>query len=160
MKLRTMAPVLALLVLPTTACEDILFDDPEHVYDGPPVVEFAPVLPAGNYTRTVTLARTATDNVMTTVRVNYVSAAPTGNVTGEITSVNTSTAVDGTHYRFTSGSHYTIAAGSNFVDVPIEVLAAGLAPEQSVTLVLELLPGDAFQVSEKYSRFTLTLRRS
>jgi hypothetical protein len=159
MKLRNSASVLALMVLPTVGCEDILFDDPEHVYNGPPVVEFAPVLPAGNYTRPVTLARSATADTTITVRVNYVAAAPASNVSGEITRVSTSTAVEGTHYRFTSGSQYTIQAGSNFVDVPIEVLAAGLAAAQTVTLVLELAPGNGFQVSEKYKRFTLTLRR-
>jgi hypothetical protein len=160
MKRFVMVPVLALLLLPVAACEDILFDDPEHVYDGPPMVEFAPVLPAGTYARTVTLTASTTANQNTSVRVNYIAASASANVTGEITRVSTSTAVEGTHYRFTSGNSYTIAAGTNFVVVPIEVLASGFTPGQSVSLVLELVPGQGFQVSENYKRFTFTLRRS
>lgn len=151
---------LAWLILPITACEDLLFENPDHVYTGPPVVEFAPVLPAGNYTRTITFTRTATANQTTNVRVNYVSASPGANVTGDITRVSTSTAVEGTHYRFTGGTTYTIQAGANSVDIPIEVLATGFTPGQSTTLVLELTPGTGYGVSEKYKRFTLTLRRS
>ena len=152
--------VLALLVLPAVGCEDVLFDDPDHVYSGPPQVEFAAVTPAGNYTRTITFAATATTNQTTVVRVNYISAAPPADVSGDITRVSTSTAVEGTHYRFTSGARYTIKAGSLSADVPIEVLAAGFAPGASVTLVLELSPGTGFEVAQKYKRFTLTLRRS
>ena len=160
MKRLIMAPVLALLLLPAAACEDILFDDPENIYNGPPMVEFAPVLPAGSYARTITFTRTATANQNTSVRVNYIAPSPSSNVAGEITRVSTSTAVEGTHYSFPNGSSYTIAAGSNSVDVPIEVLAAGFTPGQSVSLVLELAPGQGFQVSENYKRFTFTLRRS
>jgi hypothetical protein len=155
-----MAAVLALLVLPSAACEDLLFDDPVHTFNGSPVVEFAPVLPAGSYTRTITFTRTATANQTTNVRVNYVAASPASNITGEITRVSTSTAVEGTHYRFTSGSTFTIQAGTNSVDIPIEVLATGFAPGQSASLVLELMPGSGYEISEKYKRFTLTLRRS
>jgi hypothetical protein len=94
------------------------------------------------------------------VRVNYIAAAPSGNVTGTIVREGSSTAVEGTHYRFTAGSGYTIAAGTNFVDVPIEVMRSGFSVGQSVTLVLELEPGQGFGVSENYKRFTLTLRRT
>jgi len=160
MKRLQIVPVLALLVMPVVGCEDILFDDAQHIYDGPPQVEFAPVLPAGTYTRTITFTSTATTNQTTTVKVNYIAAAPPADVGGDISRVSTSTAVEGTHFRFTSGSHYTIKAGSNSVDVPIEVLAAGFAPGASVTLVLELAAGTGFQVATKYSRFTLTLRKS
>jgi hypothetical protein len=160
MNRRLLIPVLALAALPLVGCEDVLFDDPQQIYDGPAQVEFAPVLPAGNYARTITFTSTATANQTTTVRVNYIAAAPSSDVAGDITRVSTSTAVEGTHFRFTSGSHYTIKAGTNSVDVPIEVLAAGFAPGASVTLVLELAPGSGFEVASKYNRFTLTLRRS
>jgi hypothetical protein len=160
MRRSTIVPVLALLVLPVVGCEDVLFEDPEHVYTGPPQVEFAPVLPAGNYTRTITFTATATANLPTSVRVNYIAPLPSADIGGEITRVSTSTAVEGTHYRFASGSRYTIKSGTNSVEVPIEVLAAGFAPGASVTLVLELSPGSGFEVAEKYKRFTFTLRRS
>jgi hypothetical protein len=94
------------------------------------------------------------------VRVNYIAETPASNVTGSIVREATSTAVENTHYRFTNGSSFTIPAGSHSVDVPIEVLASGLAPGQSVSLVLELAPGQGYEVSENYKRFTLTLRRS
>jgi hypothetical protein len=155
-----MAPVVALLVLPAAGCEDLLFDDPEHLYNGPPMVEFAPVLPAGSYARTVTFNATATADQTTTVRVNYIATTPSGGVTGQIMRAASSTAQEGTHYRFTGGNTYTIAAGTNSADVPIEVLASGLAPGESVTLVLELAPGSNFEVSENYMQFTLTLRRT
>ena len=160
MKRLLMIPVLALLVLPVVGCEDVLFDDPEHVYSGPPQVEFAPVNPAGNYARTITFTTTATANQPTSVKVNYIAAPPSADVSGDITRVSTSTAVEGTHYRFTSGSRYTIKADSNSVVVPMEILAAGFAPGASVTLILELVPGTGFEVAEKYKRFTFTLRRS
>jgi hypothetical protein len=160
MKRWTIIPAVALLLLPTAGCEDLLFDDPEHVYNGPPTVEFAPVLPAGTYARTVTLGATAPSNATTNVRVNYIAAASTGNVSGDIMVVSSSTAQEGTHFQFTGGKTYTIPAGSNFVDVPIEVLASGFDAGESVTLVLELAPGSNFQVSENYKQFTLTLRRS
>jgi hypothetical protein len=160
MKRWMMIPAVALLLVPTAGCEDLLFDDPEHVYNGPPTVEFAPVLPAGSYARTVTLGATAPSNATTNVRVNYIAAAPSSNVTGDIMIASSSTAQEGTHFRFTGGRTYTIPAGANFVDVPIEVLASGFARGQSVTLLLELAPGSNFQVSENYKQFTLTLRRS
>lgn len=151
---------LAAIALLNTGCEDLLFDDPEHLYDGPPVVEFAPVLPAGNYARTITFTRTATADQSSIVRVNYVSEAPSSPVTGTITRVATSTAIAGTHYNLTGNGTYTIAAGTNSVDLPIQILNAGFAPGQSVTLVLELVPGDGFGVSTKYKTFTFTLRRN
>lgn len=160
MKRLWIVSVLALLVLPASACNDILFDDPEHVYDGPPVVEFAPVLPAGSYVRTITLSGAAPANQTTNVRVNYIAASPGSGITGEIVRAGNSTAVEGTHYRFPSGSSWTIAAGANSVDVPIEVLSAGLSAGQSVTLVLELTPGQGYGVSTKYKTFTLTVRRT
>jgi hypothetical protein len=159
MKRWAMAPVLALLVLPAAGCEDLLFDDPEHTYDGPPTVEFAPVLPAGTYARTISFTPTATENQTTAVRVNFIAAAP-ASVSGEVVRSASSTAVEGTHYRFTSGSAYSMAAGTWAADVPIEVLASGFAPGESVTLVLELAPGSGFEVSENYKQFTLTLERS
>jgi hypothetical protein len=158
MKRFAMAPVLVLL-LATTACEDLLFDDPEHTYNGPPTVEFAPNLPAGNYTRTITFSATATANQNTNVRVNYIATASNG-VSGEIMRDAASTAQEGTHYRFTSGTGWSIPAGEWSVNVPIEVLSSGLNPGQTVTLILELAPGQGFEVSEKYKRFTLTLRRT
>lgn len=152
--------MVAIMTTTTTGCEDLLFDDPEHLYDGPPVVEFAPVLPAGNYARTITFTRTATADQSSIVRVNYVSEAPSSPVTGTITRVGTSTAIAGTHYNLTGNGTYTIAAGTNSVDIPIQILNAGFAPGQSVTLVLELTPGDGFGVSTKYKTFTFTLRRN
>jgi hypothetical protein len=116
--------------------------------------------PAGTYARTITFARGATTDQNSTVRVNYISAPPSSDVSGEIVRVSTSTAVEGTHYRITGGSSYTIKAGSNSVDVPIQLLAGGLANGASATLVLELAPGQGFEVSEKYKRFTFTLRKS
>jgi hypothetical protein len=160
MKRLAIAPVLALLVLPMTACEDLLFDDPEHTYSGPPLVEFAPVLPAGNYVRTITFTRTATANQNTNVRVNFITAQASNGVSGTLTRVSTSTAVEGTHYRFNSGAHWSIAAGAYFVDVPIEVLSSGLTPGQTVSLVLELTAGQGYDVSARYKTFTLTLRRT
>lgn len=160
MKRLLIVSALALLVLPASACNDILFEDPEHVYDGPPVVEFGPALPAGNYVRTITLSGAAPANQTTNVRVNYVAASPSSNVTGEIVRAGNSTAVEGTHYRFPGGSSWTIAAGTNSVDVPIEVLSAGFNAGQSVTLVLELAPGQGYGVNTKYRTFTLTLRRT
>ena len=152
--------MVTIMTAATTGCEDLLFDDPEHLYDGPPVVEFAPVLPAGNYARTITFTRTATADQTSTVRVNYISEAPSSPVTGTITRVGTSTAVQGTHYNITGNGTYTIAPGTNSVDIPIQILNAGFAPGQSVTLVLELTPGDGFGVSTKYKTFTFTLRRN
>lgn len=160
MKRWMIAPVLSLLALGTTACDELLFEDPQHTYNGPPMVEFAPVLPAGNYVRTITFTSTATANQSTTVRVNYISAAPSADLNGDIARVSTSTAVEGTHYRLPSGARYTIRAGTNSVDLPVEVLAAGFAPGATVTLILELAPGTGFGVSEKYKRFTFTLRRT
>jgi hypothetical protein len=160
MKHRFFMPVMAVLMLSTAGCEDLLFDDPEHIYDGPPMVEFAPSLPAGNYVRTISFTRTATTDQTTNLRVNYIAESPSADVTGTITRVGTSTAVQGTHYQITGGGNYTIKAGSNSVDIPVQVLNANLAPGQTVTLVLELAPGTGFQVSTKYKTFTLTLRRT
>ena len=160
MKRLAILPVVAALALTTASCDSLLFDDPEHVYTGPPTVEFAPVLPAGTYARTITFTRTATADQTSTIRVNYISEPPSSDVTGEFTRVSTSTAIEGTHYRIANGSRYTIRSGTNFVDIPIEILAGGLAPGATVTLVLELTPGQGFEVSEKYKRFTFTLRRT
>ena len=160
MKRWMITSALGLLVLSTTACEDLLFDDAEHIYNGPPTVEFAPVLPAGNYARTITFTAGSATNQTTNLRVNWITAAPSADMSGDITRVSTSTAVEGTHYRFPAGARYTIRAGTNFVDLPVEVLAAGLAAGTTVTLTLELAAGTGFQVSTKYKTFTLTLRRT
>jgi len=160
MKRWIMFPVVGLLALGTTACDEFLFEDPDHTYDGPPMVEFAPVTPAGNYVRTITFTRTATTDQSTAVQVNYVAPSPSADITGDITRVSTSTAVEGTHYRITGGMRYTIRAGTNSIAIPIDVLNTGLAPGATVTLVLELVPGTGYQVSTKYKTFTLTLRRT
>jgi hypothetical protein len=155
-----MIPTLLAGVVAASGGCDLLMDETDHTFNGPPTVEFAPVLPSATYALTVTFPDGATTSQTVNVRVNYISAPPSANVTGEFAAVGTTTAVEGTHYRLPNGNSYVIAAGANSVDIPIELLGAGLADGANVTLVLELMPGSGFEVSENYKRFTVTSRKT
>lgn len=142
----------------SSASCDALLEPRDHAYDGPPVIEFAPVLPSGDYSRQVTFppGSTAPENV--TVRVQYVGPPPDNEVNGEFALGASTTAVSGTHFTMPTG--YTIPAGENRVDVVLELNSAALAADESVTIVLELTPGQDFDVSENYKQFTITLHKA
>ena len=141
--------------LAATSCDSI-FEPRDHVYDGPPLVEFAPVLPAGNYTRSVSFPAGSTATNAVNVTVQYIGPPPSSNVSGTFTVGGT--AVRDTHYSVASTT-YTIAAGSNSVSIPISILGGGLANGQSVSLLLELVPGDV-GVSENYKQFTISATKA
>lgn len=151
----TTAALAGLVVGGTAACSDLLFDEADHSYDGPPLVEFAPDLPEGDYSVEVGFAADSEETETVTVTVQYVSAPPEADVTGELAEGEGTTAVEGEHYALTDDGGYTIAAGRNSADVQVELLGAGLENGQTVSLVLELTDGDGFQVSENYDRFEI-----
>jgi len=159
MNRRTIQGLLVGTVLVLSGC-DALFQDPDHEYGGPAQVEFAPVLPSGAYTRTVTFQAGNNAVQRTTVRVNYIAPPPRSAVMGGIRLSEGSAAGHGTHFRMPEGWQYTIAPGTNSVDVPVELLGSGLSNGGSITLVLELAPGEGFQVAERYKRFTITVRKN
>jgi hypothetical protein len=114
-----------LIAFSSVSC-DSLFDtgDTEKAYDGPTVVEFAP------------LSRQVNTNVGTTsIRVQLIGPQRPSATTVNISVVSTSTAVAGTHYSLPSTS-VTIPANESFVNVPISIVRGSLNPGQSVQLRL------------------------
>lgn len=155
MKARCVRPLLVVgALLAATGCDSLL-EPRDHTYDGPPVVEFAPVLPDGTYTLSVSFAAASTETRAVTARVQYVGSAPEREITGEFTVGDGSTGVEGTHFTIPGGKRFTIAAGSNHADIPVQLHGAALEPGETVTIVLELVPGDEIGVSENYKRFTI-----
>lgn len=137
------------------ACDDgLLFEDPDHTYDGPPLVEFAPTLPGGTYRVEVTFAEDSGEAETVSVGVQYVGEPPQSAVNGSF-SIAGGNAVEGEHYTLPEGSSFTIPAGENRTDVPVELLGAGLANGEAVALTLELADGEAYEVSANYSEFQI-----
>jgi hypothetical protein len=151
--------LLAGVALAASSCDGIL-EPRSHVYDGPPVVEFAPVMPAGTYTLPVSLVANSAEDREVSVRVNYIGSPPRQNVTGAFTLASGTTAAEGTHFTIPAGKSYTIPAGSNRTEVPITIHGGALENGQSMTIVLELVPGDNVGVSENYKRFTIAMSKA
>lgn len=150
--------VFALLAL--VACESPV-EGRDHVYDGPNLVEFAPAMPAGNYTRQVGVPATALDPVSSTVRVHFLSAAaPESDVSGDLVVITGSTAVEGEHYRFPGGQSWTVAAGTVYTDVSFQLLPAGLEAGQTVSLILGLQDGTNYQASPNHKQFTIVFAKA
>lgn len=146
------------VVLTAPSCDSIL-ESRDHTYDGPPLVEFGPVLPAGTYTLPVSLAANSVEEVPVSVRVNYVGPSPKQNVTGTFTLASGTTATEGTHFTVSGGKSYTISAGTNSTDILITVHGGAVQNGETVTIVLELDPGQAFIVSENYKQFTISVSK-
>lgn len=143
----------------TVSCSDILFDDPDHTYSGPPVIEFAPSLPSGSYVRTVTFDADSDESRTVSLRVNYVSDPPETAVNAEFRVGDGSSGVQGQHFELPDGTTFTIAAGENFTHIRVEALGAGLSNGESVSVFLELVDGQAYQVSANYKVFELRIEK-
>ncbi len=137
------------------------FDTRDHLYDGVTLVEFAPVMPAGNYTRQVGVPVEAEAPVPAQVRIQYISSTPpSGTVTGTIRVVETSTASEGRHVTFPDGRTWSIREGEFFTDLAVQFIPAGLSAGESVTLILELEDGEGFQASPNYRLFTFVFSKA
>jgi hypothetical protein len=157
--LRISFAMVVLMVL-TAAC-DSPFEARDHLYDGPDVVEFRPVVATGSFTDQVDVPAGAEAPVTSSVQVQYISATPPDSpVTGEISILPSSTASEGQHVRFPEGRSWNIPAGGAFVDVPVELLPVALADGQSVTLVLELQDGTGYRASPNHRQFTFILTKA
>lgn len=141
-----------------SSCNGIL-EPTNHAYDGPPVVEFAPVLPAGNYTMSVSVPSNSTADQTVSVGVNYVGPSPSHDVTGSFTLASGTTAVEGTHFTVSSKT-YTISSGSNSTTIPVTIHGGALQNGGSATIVLELAaPGSGVGVSANYKQFTISISK-
>lgn len=158
MSYRTILSSLVAGVVVTTAACDTLLEPRDHVYDGPPVIEFAPVLPSGAYSVAVDFAAGADETREVTVGVQYVGPPPESDVTGQFALGSGTTAVEGTH--FTAPDGFTIAAGSNRTDVAVELDAGAFEDGESVEVVLELTTDGGVEVSENYRQFTITASKA
>lgn len=136
--------LLILLVLPLlfVGC-DSLFDkgDVEKTYDGPAVVEFAPLLAEAKLSA-------GTQNI----KVQLI-----GEQRGSDLSVSFSIggdAVEGTHYTISS-SPVTISANSSSADVVITLIDGSLAVDEEVELLLNLEGGDGVEAAENLKTSTV-----
>lgn len=127
---------IAILGLLLTGCDD-LFDkgDAEAVYDGPDVVEFAP------------LQSEVTAGATRTIKVQLISSEglASSDLSISFSVDGASTAVEGTHFNIVSSSPVTISAGTASTDVVIATIA-GSAPER-VRLTLNLEGGSGVEAS-------------
>lgn len=152
-------PLLTVLAAGAAACE-LPFDEADNVYDGPPLVEFAPVMPEGSYSVGIDFGAGSDETRTVTVRVQYISAPPAADVTGEIMIADGSSAVEGEHYALPDGTDYTIPAGQNAAEVRVDLLGRGLDDGQSVVLVLDLVEGEGFDVSPNHKQFQITASKA
>ena len=127
---------IAILGLLLTGCDD-LFDkgDAEAVYDGPDVVEFAP------------LQSEVVAGATRTIKVQLISSEglASSDLSIAFSVDGGSTAVEGTHFNVVTPSPVTISAGTAATDVVIETIA-GSAPNR-VRLTLNLEGGSGVQAS-------------
>lgn len=151
--------LLAALVVGSAGCSDILFEDPDKTYDGPAVVEFAPVLPDGTYVRRISFPAGSSATQGVNVGVNYVASPPSSAVNGEVAVASGTTAVEGEDFVL-SARGFTIPAGENVGTIPVEVRAAGLDDGETVSIILELQEGSGFQVSPNYRTFEIRVSKS
>jgi len=145
---------IALLAV-AASCSDLLFEDRDQIYDGPPVVEFGPTLPAGSYSQSVTFPADSDQSTTVSIRVNYIAAPPESSINGSF-QVSGGDAVDGTHYSLPEGTTFTIPAGENSTDIQVQLLGSGLSNGESVSLTLELQEGQDYEVSANYKEFQIS----
>lgn len=130
--MKTKLFIIALLPLLLTGCLNDLFDkgDTEKVYDGPPLLEFAPLQQEVNLT-----------DGTATVAVQLIGEQRDSGLAVSFSVNGSSTAVAGTHYNITTSSPVTIAAGTSAVNIEIELIDGSLA-SGSVNLILDLEGAD------------------
>lgn len=157
MHTRTKSLFAVVLAIGLAGCSDVLFDDVDKTYDGPPMLEFAPVMPDGTYVQRVTFTAGSTDSETVNVRINYLAAAATSSVEGEVAVGSGTTATDGEHYRLSTT--FSIPAGENTTALPVEILGTGLADGESVSLFLELQASAGIQVSPNYATFEIRVTK-
>lgn len=147
------------VVLATWSCDSVL-EPPDHTYTGAPVVEFAPALPAGNYTMSVSVAANSTADQVVNVGVQYVGTPPKQAVSGTITLGSGTTAKEGTQFSVPSKS-YTIPSGGYSTTIPFTIHGGGIANGGSVQIQLQLdAPGSGVAVSANYGKFTISIKKA
>jgi hypothetical protein len=94
-------------------------------------------------------------------RVNRVYNADTGEWEDFTPSGWSTTAQEGTHFRFlNSENRVSFPANSSIAHLRIEAMAENLVPGQSTTLVLELTDGDPLSPSENYKWYRIIIRKA
>lgn len=151
--------LLALFLLAAGLTFGCLGEDEDNTYQGPTLVEFAPVPPSANaYASTVTFGASETAAREVPIKIQMVGPHQSTDTQVTFEVLSTSTAVAGTHYTL-SGTSATIPAGSSIGTIVVNALGAGLSSGQTRTVVLRLT-GGTFQPNENYKTYTLTLRKS
>jgi len=93
------------------------------------------------------------------IRVNVVGAQQTAPITVNFVVDETSTAIEGVHYRLAANS-VTIPAGESFAVVPLEVLTGNISPAEAPNLVLRITDTGGIKLSPRYNTVTHRLRSS
>jgi hypothetical protein len=190
-KLLSPLVALLLMLPLTGCFEDIVkvYDGPPVVEFGQYLQPGAPGSTNTDYTSTVTFPATATDATAelpirlqliannngvgyftnethigfraAEVRVNRVYDADTGEWVDTPQTAWTTTAEEGTHFRFlNSENRVTFPANSNVAHLRIEAMAANLAPGAQRVLILELTDGDPLSPSENYKWYRVIIRKA
>ncbi|MFN4147670.1 MAG: DUF4843 domain-containing protein [Runella sp.] len=145
-----------MLVASLTSC----FENPNLIYNGPTVVEFATAVttaPAAG--RTFPLLTVSNGAGIQRARLNLVGPqAPVDRSIRVVVDAPNTTAVAGTHFRLVN-STVTIPANSSFGDVEIEILRvpAQTGASVNVVLLLEAISDDV-KPSENFKRLGWTIR--
>lgn len=146
------------LVAVSAACSDVLFDERDQIYDGPPVIEFAPTVPEGSYSVSASFPAGSEGSETLDLRVNYIAPPPDSPINGSF-QVTDGNAVDGQHFSLPGGTDFTIPAGENFTDVEVQLLGSGLSDGESVSLTLELQDGEEYEASANYRQFEIQVSK-
>lgn len=94
---------------------------------------------------------------LTLLRINLVGAQISEEIQLTIGVDPSSTAVQGVHYRLEQTS-VTLAPNTSFVDLPVQILTANLATDETPDLVLNIIDADGVKVSANYGSVTLRIR--
>lgn len=185
MRLRSLltAGLLASALLLTGCFEDIV-----NTFDGEPQVEFEqynqPFSGSNNYTANVGFGADAEDpttfalrlNLIgphqgTDVDINFVAADEEVDFDGDV--VATASAVEGVHFSLNPsdgravfpdgvecGAYPHTTACPSFSHIEVTALPGGLAPGESVTLILELQESNTLIPAENYKYYTVNLSKA
>ncbi len=137
------------------------FEDEDHRYDGPVVIEFAPTpgTSGGNGAKVRTVTIPAANNGTVNVAVKVQLVGPWQSSDANVPFEVSGTAVRGTNYEI-NGNAVTIPANSSSADINIAVNGGSLTPGQSRTIILTLTNGGTFAPSENYKTYTVTIAKS
>jgi hypothetical protein len=177
-KLKIFPVIFLLVIMSSTSCKK-----PDLTYNGPAVVEFAPLTTSSTYTTafSATIKQANYTLLVDTLEltVNLVGKQQNKDINVEYSLVtdkvvdfpsvtyfiDPTTAVEGTHFSFlpvrsgTANGVMTIPANSSFGKIKLNSIAAQVSPDVSKRVVIKLISTSDVNVNPNYQYFIVIITR-